>query len=153
LTLSTDLNKLADEIRVSAPHYFFNVPTLLERVRRGVDEAIGKRGSLIRKSYRDAVEAWQRKQDERPKSGDGWKLLVGQKVIFKGIRERFGPNLRGLVCGSAPLAPETQDFFAMLGIPIWQVYGLTETCGICTMDDPRAESEPGRVGQAIAGIE
>jgi long-chain acyl-CoA synthetase len=41
----------------------------------------------------------------------------------------------------------------MLGIPIWQVYGLTETCGICTMDDPRVESEPGRVGQAIPEID
>jgi len=37
LTLSTDLNKLADEIRLSAPNYFFNVPTLLERVKRGVE--------------------------------------------------------------------------------------------------------------------
>ena len=36
LTLSTDLNKLADEIRLSAPHYFLNVPTLLERVKRAV---------------------------------------------------------------------------------------------------------------------
>ena len=35
LTLSTDLNKVADEIRLSAPHYFFNVPTLLERVQIG----------------------------------------------------------------------------------------------------------------------
>ena len=61
--------------------------------------------------------------------------------------------MRGLVCGSAPLAAETQQFFALLGIPIWQVYGLTETCGICTMDDPREASEPGRVGQAISGIE
>lgn len=41
----------------------------------------------------------------------------------------------------------------MLSIPIWQVYGLTETCGICTMDDPRIVSELGRVGQSIPGIE
>ncbi len=77
----------------------------------------------------------------------------GQKLIFSKIRGRFGPHLRGLVCGSAPLSPETQDFFAMLDIPIWQVYGLTETCGICTMDDPRLTPEPGRVGQAVPGIE
>ena len=38
VTLSTDLNRLADEIRLSAPHYFLNVPRLLERMRRGVDE-------------------------------------------------------------------------------------------------------------------
>jgi len=79
-------------------------------------------------------------------------LFAAQKLIFSKIRERFGPNLRGLVCGSAPLAPETQDFFAMLGIPIWQVYGLTETCGICTMDDLRIPSEPGRVGQSVPAL-
>src|SRR5471030_3027751 len=37
LTLSTDLNRLVDEIALAAPHYFLNVPTLLERVRRGVN--------------------------------------------------------------------------------------------------------------------
>ena len=48
LTLSTDLNKLPDEIRLSAPHYFLNVPTLLERVKRGVEDALSKRPALIR---------------------------------------------------------------------------------------------------------
>jgi long-chain acyl-CoA synthetase len=151
LTLSTDLNKLADEIRLSAPNYFFNVPTLLERVKRGVEEALSKRGSLIQSIYKKGRAAWQ-KQSEGGSGGGLW-LFAAQKLIFGKIRGRFGPNLRGLVCGSAPLAPETQDFFAMLGIPIWQVYGLTETCGICTMDDPRIASEPGRVGQCVPGIE
>ena len=40
----------------------------------------------------------------------------------------------------------------MLGIPVLQVYGLTETTGILTMDDPR-NPVPGRVGPAIPGIE
>jgi long-chain acyl-CoA synthetase len=40
----------------------------------------------------------------------------------------------------------------MLGIPVLQVYGLTETTGICTMDDPNHVA-PGRVGPTIAGIE
>lgn len=151
LTLSTELNKLADEIRVSAPHYFFNVPTLLERVRRGVEEALSKRGAGIPRIYRNGVNGWRRQQDgER---GGAFSLFLARLLIFGNIRSRFGGNLRGLVCGSAPLAPETQDYFAMLGIPIWQVYGLTETCGICTMDDPRIASEPGRVGQAIPGID
>jgi long-chain acyl-CoA synthetase len=150
LTLSTDLNKVADEIRLSAPHYSFNVPTLLERVRRGVEDAIAKRGSTIRMVYRKASEAWKREPEGQ---GGGLWLTLGRALIFDKIRARFGGNLRGLVCGSAPLAAETQEFFAMLGIPIWQVYGLTETCGICTMDDPQIPSEPGRVGQAVPGID
>jgi long-chain acyl-CoA synthetase len=151
LTLSTDLNKVADEILRSKPNYFFNVPTLLERVRRGVEDAMSTRGGFVRTVYRKSQEAWKKSQQGQT-GGDFW-LGLGQLLIFSKIRARFGGNLRGLVCGSAPLAPETQDFFAMLGIPIWQVYGLTETCGICTMDDPRISSEPGRVGQAISGIE
>jgi len=151
LTLSTDLNKLADEIRLSAPHYFFNVPTLLERVKRGVEEAMAKRGPLVQSIYEKGRAAWQK--HNAGESGGGVWLFAAQKLIFDKIRQRFGPNLQGLVCGSAPLAPETQGFFSMLGIPIWQVYGLTETCGICTMDDPQRPSEPGRVGQAVPGIE
>jgi long-chain acyl-CoA synthetase len=151
LTLSTDLNKLADEIRLSAPNYFFNVPTLLERVRRGVEENLAKRGWGIPGIYRKALQAWQKRQEGQ--KGGGLRLFLAELLIFGKIRAKFGGRLRGLVCGSAPLAPETQDFFAMLGIPIWQVYGLTETCGICTMDDPRIASEPGRVGQAIPGID
>lgn len=150
LTLSTDLNKLADEIRLSAPNYFFNVPTLLERVRRGVEETIAKGPGMIQAIYRKAREGWKRELEGN--SGGLW-LALGRALIFKKILAKFGGNVRGLVCGSAPLAAETQEFFAMLGIPIWQVYGLTETCGICTMDDPQLVSEPGRVGQAIPGIE
>ncbi len=153
LTLSTDLNRVGDEIRLTAPNYFFNVPTLLERVKRSVEEAIGKRDAAIQSVYGHAVSAWKRKQQEESRFGDGFWLFLARKLIFGKIRARFGPHLRGLVCGSAPLSPETQDFFAMLGIPIWQVYGLTETSGICTMDDPRIDSEPGRVGQAVPGIE
>lgn len=41
----------------------------------------------------------------------------------------------------------------MLGIPVLQAYGLTETTAICTLDDPRLPVEPGYVGTAIRGIE
>jgi long-chain acyl-CoA synthetase len=50
------------------------------------------------------------------------------------------------------LAQETQLFFMMLSLPVLQVYGLTETTAICTMDYP-GRVEPGRVGYAIPGTE
>jgi long-chain acyl-CoA synthetase len=153
LTLSTDLTKLPDEIRLSAPHYFLNVPTLLERVRRGVEDALAKRPAPIRSLFAKAREAWQRRNSSRARAtGVFWRAL-GRKLIFSKVKERFGPHLRALICGSAPLAPETQEFFLMLGIPVLQAYGLTETTAICTLDDPRGQIQPGCVGQAIRGIE
>jgi long-chain acyl-CoA synthetase len=154
LTLSTDLNKLADEIRLSAPNYFLNVPTLLERVRRGVLDSISKRAAAIRVLFQKTKESWERENDgTRLGPLDRMWLALGRRLIFAKVKERFGGNLRALICGSAPLAVETQQFFMMLRIPVLQVYGLTETTAICTMDDPRAPVEPGYVGPAISGIE
>lgn len=153
LTLSTDLTKLADEIRLASPHYFLNVPTLLERVRRGVEEALSKRAAPIRMLYAKARVAWTRKHVGRGRAADAFWLSLGRRFIFGKIKERFGPNIRALICGSAPLAPETQQFFLMLGIPVLQAYGLTETTAICTLDDPRVPVEPGYVGTVVNGIE
>src|SRR2546421_6533477 len=153
LTLSTDLNRLADEINLASPNYFLNVPTLLERVRRGVEEAIAKRPAVIRSLFAKAHNAWQRQHVSRGRALDALWLALGRRLIFRKIRERFGTHLRALICGSAPLAPETQEFFLVLGIPVLQAYGLTETTGICTLDDPRVPVEPGCVGTVITGIE
>jgi len=151
--LSTDLNKLADEIRIAAPNYFLNVPTLLERVRRGVEENIAKQVAPVRYLYSRAKEAWQNHSAGRRHAFNHFWLGLGRLLIFGKIRARFGSHLMALICGSAPLTPETQQFFLMLGIPVLQGYGLTETTGICTLDDPRLPLEPGHVGQAVPGIE
>jgi long-chain acyl-CoA synthetase len=156
VTLSSDLNLLADEIRLSAPHYFLNVPTLLERVRRGVLENIAKRPFPIRKIFVKAKESWE-KERVAPLGQlggmDAFWLALGRLLLFRKIKSRFGGRLRALICGSAPLSVETQQFFMMLGIPVLQVYGLTETTAICTMDNPQIPVEPGFVGQPISGIE
>ena len=152
LTMSMDLAKLAEEIGVAAPNYFLNVPTLLERIRAGVGENIRKRGGAIAGIFKRANAAWLRLNGKAPRAWDFFWLGLAGLLIFPSIRKRLGPNLRALICGSAPLARETQLFFMMLGIRVLQVYGLTETTAICTMDDPH-HVEPGRVGPAIPGIE
>jgi long-chain acyl-CoA synthetase len=154
LTLSTDLNRLAAEIRLSAPNYFLNVPTLLERVRRGVLDSISKRAAPIRMLFKNSKASWEREHSgARLNPLDAVWLAIGRRLIFAKVKERFGGNVRALICGSAPLAVETQQFFMMLGIPVLQAYGLTETTAICTMDNPQIPVEPGYVGQAITGIE
>src|SRR6202049_83336 len=57
-TFSMDLTKLADEIRTTAPNYFLNVPTLLERIRSGVAGNIRKRGGMIANIFDRARAAW-----------------------------------------------------------------------------------------------
>jgi long-chain acyl-CoA synthetase len=152
ITLNTDLTKIPSDMPAVAPHYFLNVPQLLERMRRGVDEQIEQKGGMAQAIYSRATAAWTRK-GSAPQSGDGIWLWLANALVFPTIRRKMvGENLKALICGSAPLTPEAQEYFRMLGIPVLQVYGLTETTGICTMDDP-ANPVPGRVGPAIPGIE
>ncbi len=153
LTLNGDLSKLSGEMRLAAPDYFLNVPQLLERMRRGIDEQLWKTGGFALTVYSRAKGAWIRKQEGHAKASDSIWLGLASRIVFPTIRKKMiGPNLKALICGSAPLNVETQLYFMMLGIPVLQVYGLTETTAICTMDDPK-RVEAGRVGPAIAGIE
>jgi long-chain acyl-CoA synthetase len=153
LTLNTDLGKLAGEMRAAAPDYFLNVPALLERMRKAVDEQLWKTGGLARIIYSRAKAAWMRQREGQMRLFDRTWLALADTAIFPTIRKKMiGDNLKALICGSAPLNVDTQLYFNMLGIPVLQVYGLTETTAICTMDDPR-HVDPGRVGPAISGVE
>jgi long-chain acyl-CoA synthetase len=153
VTLNTDLTKIPNDMPSAAPHYFLNVPQLLERMRRGVDEQIAQKGGVASAIYSRAKAAWTRQKENRLRGFDPLWLWLANTIVFPAIRKKMvGENFKALICGSAPLIPETQDYFSMLGISVLQVYGLTETTGICTMDDPN-HFTPGRVGPAIPGIE
>ena len=154
LALNTDLGKLASDMRAAAPDYFLNVPALLERMRKAVDEQLWQTGGPVRTIYSKAKGAWARRQEGKSRAGDGFWLGLANRMIFPTIRKKMiGSKLRALICGSAPLSVDTQLYFSMLGIQVLQVYGLTETTAICTMDDPDGKVVPGRVGPAIAGVE
>jgi long-chain acyl-CoA synthetase len=152
LTLSSDLSKLADELKIATPDYFLNVPTLLERVRHRIEEAIQQRGGFAARVFSRAQRAYLRRHKNESRFPDGLWFWLANRLMFPAIRNSIGVNLKALICGSAPLALETQLFFIMIGIPVLQAYGLTETTGICTLDDPK-HVVPGRVGTPIPGIE
>jgi long-chain acyl-CoA synthetase len=153
VTINTDLAKIASDMRTVAPDYFLNVPQLLERMRRAVDEQLWQTGGVAQAIYSRAKGAWARQQEQQSKPGDSLWLGLGNALVFPAIRKKMiGRNLKALICGSAPLSAETQLYFMMLGIRVLQVYGLTETTAICTMDDPN-RVEVGRVGPAIPGME
>jgi len=153
VTINMDLTMIASDMRAVAPDYFLNVPQLLERMRRAVDEQLWHTGGVAQVIYARAKGAWARRRDSQSKASDGLWLGLANALVFPAIRKKMiGKNLKALICGSAPLSEETQLYFMMLGIRVLQVYGLTETTAICTMDDPN-RVEVGRVGPAIAGME
>ena len=96
LSLSTDLTKLADELKIAAPNYFLNVPTLLERVRRTIEDTIQKRGKFAATVFSKAQRrVFQRSNGQRGITDSFW-LGLANRFMFPTIRTGIGPNLKGV---------------------------------------------------------
>ena len=112
VSMNTDLSKLAAELRTVAPDYFVNVPALLERVRRAVDEQLWKTGGMIFAIYSRAKAAYMRNQEGLASFADSLWLALANALVFPSIRKKMiGANLKALICGSAPLSLDTQLYF------------------------------------------
>jgi long-subunit acyl-CoA synthetase (AMP-forming) len=68
------------------------------------------------------------------------------------LRARLGLDAAEfLIVGAAPLAVETHDFFAALGLPLCEVWGMSETCGLLTVTPPERR-KLGSVGPPLPGV-
>ena len=152
MMISTDLTKLVVELATAKPNYFLNVPALLERVRGGVGDALRERGGVALQLFERGQAAYKKVVSGEASFFDRVTLGLAEKIVFSQAKKKIGPNLEFLISGSAPLAEDTQRWFQMLGIPVYQAYGLTETTGIVSLDEPD-RTVPGRVGIALDGVE
>lgn len=152
LMISTDLDKLVIEIATAKPNYFLNVPAVLERIRSGVGSKIRERGGVGQELYTRGQRAYRAVVAGEASFFDRMTLGAAEKMVFSKVKQQIGPNLEFLISGSAPLSEDTQRWFQMLGIPVYQAYGLTETTGIVTLDDPD-QVVAGRVGVPLPDVQ
>jgi long-chain acyl-CoA synthetase len=69
------------------------------------------------------------------------------------LRARIGlDQAQCLFVGAAPIPPETLHYFEALGLPICELYGMSETCGLLTVNPPK-DRRIGTVGSALPGVE
>jgi long-chain acyl-CoA synthetase len=81
------------------------------------------------------------------------RSTLGELIVGRALRDRFGlRQLRYATTGGAPLGPEVFRFFRAIGVPLRQVYGQTELCGIYCTHDP-AEVDYDTVGKPLPGVQ
>lgn len=122
-----------------------SVPLVLDRLRKGVYEAIAQKGPLFKAIFEYAILYKNLWLDL------GFDTPLLNMTLFKKTRLLLGGKIRALVCSSAPISSETRQFVrACFCCRVTEAYGLSETCGaVCIMDADDASM--GRVGAPIPG--
>ena len=148
------LEKLPENLREVRPHVFLGVPRVWEKIQAGM-QAAGAQASPLRRR----IAAWARgvgsaggraDQEGRPRP---WTYRVADRLVFSKVRARLGfDETRILVVSAAPIARETLDYFQSLGLPIMDIYGMSECTGPTTVSVP-TRYRLGWAGCALPGTE
>ena len=134
---------------------FDAVPRILEKI---YDNVIARGRSLSGMKKRIFFWAVKLGLQYEPHGKKGWlyyrQLKIADKMIFSKWREALGGHARLVGCGGAALQPRLERIFWASGLKIINMYGLTETSPIITIN--RTEKERcrlGSVGTVIEGVE
>ncbi|MDN5745463.1 MAG: AMP-dependent synthetase/ligase [Nocardioidaceae bacterium] len=141
------------------PTLFFAVPRIWEKLlataRIKLDSATWLKRRYARFWLRraDALGAAIAANGGRHTFGTRVIYAIGWVLFFRALRDRLGlRRVRHASCGAAPIAPEVLQFFMGIGVPMHELYGMTENAAIATANRP-GRVKLGTVGEAHEGIE
>jgi len=150
-----NMGTIAADMREIKPHGFDAVPRILEKI---FDTIITKGKKL--KGAKKGIFFWAVKIGLRykPVGESNWfyrlKLNIADKLIFSKWREAIGGNIELVGCGGAALQPRVERIFWAAGIKVLNMYGLTETSPIITINRKnKPDLQLGSVGSKIPGVE
>ena len=149
----SQFDKLPLAMRQIRPTVIVGVPRVFEKIRQAVEQKsaaspVKKRmlAWALRVGARHSAEVYA---GRRP-SALRWKLA--SKLVYSKVQEAFGGQVRIFVSGGAPLGIDTAQWFASVGIALWEGYGLTETSPVIALNTP-LKQRMGAAGMPLANVE
>ena len=146
---------VAENVREIAPTVFTAVPRVWEKFYSGVMLALRESGPLEQATYRWAIGVGERVA-ERVLDGQTvpWRLRLAFRLArwlaLDNVRKLAGIHrARYLVTGAAPISPDLIRWYLALGVPMLEVWGMTETCG-ASVGNPLQRIKPGTIGVAAS---
>jgi long-chain acyl-CoA synthetase len=137
VSFAESIDTVAINIREIAPTFFVGVPRIYEKLQQHFLFKLGESGWL-RQRFAKACFALGRKLSDRRQLAGGGQTL-GDRVaygllyilMFRNIQRHLGlSRSRHRLCAGASISPETLRFFDIIGRPVSQGYGLTESGGV-----------------------
>ena len=137
------------------PQIVFGVPRVWEKIYATVQGALAADADRKRQ-FDEALAAaipLRLKATRSPLTDEEQQTLdFLDEVAFKGVRDLLGlDQAKFAVTGAAPIPPEMLEWFVGIGVPMSEIYGMSENTGPLTWDP--YEIKPGTVGRAMPGSE
>jgi long-chain acyl-CoA synthetase len=155
VTTCPDMGQVGSYLRAVRPQLFVGVPRVWEKLHAGVVAALAADPQRLAQ-FEDGVAAagpitdartWGRATAEQLAT---WDFL--DQVAFRGVRETLGLDaLINAVSSAAPIPAELVTWFRSIGVPLSELYGMSETCGPITWSAHAVK--PGSVGAPVPGCE
>ncbi|MDR7096000.1 AMP-dependent synthetase/ligase [Hydrogenophaga laconesensis] len=142
-----------ENVREIAPTVFTAVPRVWEKFYSGVMIALKEAGGLQQAAYAWAIGVGQQVADlvmaGKPVPGGlRMRFKLARVLVLDNVRKLIGIHrARFLVTGAAPISPDLVRWYLALGVPMLEVWGMTETCGAST-GIPADRIKPGSIGPA-----
>jgi long-chain acyl-CoA synthetase len=143
-----------DYIQAAQPTLFVAVPRVYEKFHaRLMARFAGEEG--IKKTLLDQALAQNAKRVDAEIEGKSGPMLAGllDKIVLSKVRDGLGMGqVEVAITAAAPINPDLVKFFMTIGIPLYELYGMSETTGPATTNVPGA-FKIGSVGKALPGVE
>jgi long-chain acyl-CoA synthetase len=138
VAFAENVAKVMENMVEIRPTNMVSVPRLFEKIYSRVYENVHQASAFKRELFHRAIEVGKKYVEKKYVKGEPLGLLELQyrffdQLVFKKIRARFGGRISYFVCGGAPLDKTVNEFMWVIGLPVFNGYGLTETSPAVTL--------------------
>jgi long-chain acyl-CoA synthetase len=148
IAFAEDVKKVMENMAEIKPTAMVSVPRLFEKIHSRIYDSVHQSSPFKRNLFHYAVKVGSRYVqqkfiDKKPVGFLGLQYRFFDRLVFSKVRQRFGGCLRFFICGGAPLDKTINEFMWILGMPVFNGYGLTETSPavtLCSLNDIRFDS-------------
>jgi long-subunit acyl-CoA synthetase (AMP-forming) len=158
ITCCDDPRQVLSYLPEVRPSWFFAVPRIWEKLKAGLETMLASQPEEQAKPMREALEASIRKvrleqagEEVPPELAE--QVERADREIFAGLRAMLGlDQVEAINVGAAPTPVEVLEFFHAIGLPLAELWGMSETCGAGSVN-PASRIKIGTVGPAAPGVQ
>jgi long-chain acyl-CoA synthetase len=158
VTSVDDYNTVREVLPEVRPQWFFAVPRIWEKLKGGLESTVAGQPPEAREpleaAIRDATEKVRLEQAGEEVPDDlAARVAEADETYFAPLRAALGlDQVVTINVGAAPTPREVLEFFHAIGLPLAELWGMSETCGGGTVNPPEAV-RIGTVGPPTPGVE